>query len=51
MEGLTAERQEFLWNFCGMEAADGVLMSCAHAIEHYETACFGGLKSWLASSA
>lgn len=46
MVGLTSEMEEDLEDFAGTEAADDVLIGCAQAIEHYEIARYGLLKSW-----
>ena len=46
MQGLTAEMEEDLGDFSGTEAADDVLIGCAQAIEHYEIARYGLLKTW-----
>ncbi|MFC3125432.1 ferritin-like domain-containing protein [Pseudoroseomonas globiformis] len=46
MAGLTAEMEEDLGDFGGTEAGDDVLIGCAQAIEHYEIARYGLLKSW-----
>lgn len=46
MQGLTAEMEEDLEDFGGTEAADDVLIGCAQAIEHYEIARYGLLKTW-----
>lgn len=46
MVGLTNEMEEDLEDFGGTEAADDVLIGCAQAIEHYEIARYGLLKSW-----
>jgi ferritin-like metal-binding protein YciE len=46
MQGLTAEMEADLEDFAGTEAADDVLIGCAQAIEHYEIARYGLLKSW-----
>jgi ferritin-like metal-binding protein YciE len=43
MQGITAEMEE---DFGGTEAADDVLVGCAQAVEHYEIARYGLLKSW-----
>ncbi|WP_416357338.1 ferritin-like domain-containing protein [Aureimonas phyllosphaerae] len=48
MQGLTAEMEEDLEDFGDTEAADDVLIGCAQAIEHYEIARYGLLKSWAA---
>jgi ferritin-like metal-binding protein YciE len=46
MQGLTAEMEADLEDFGATEAADDVLIGCAQAIEHYEIARYGQLKSW-----
>ncbi|WP_424137125.1 ferritin-like domain-containing protein [Roseomonas chloroacetimidivorans] len=46
MQGLTAEMEEDLEDFGGTEAADDVLIGCAQAIEHYEIARYGLLRTW-----
>ena len=46
MQGITHEMQEDLEDFGGTEAADAVLIGCAQAVEHYEIARYGTLKSW-----
>ena len=46
MQGLTSEMEEDLGDFGETEAADDVLIGCAQAIEHYEIARYGLLKSW-----
>jgi ferritin-like metal-binding protein YciE len=46
MQGLTAEMDEDLEDFGKTEAADEVLIGCAQAMEHYEIARYGLLKSW-----
>jgi ferritin-like metal-binding protein YciE len=48
MQGLTAEMEEDLGDFGSTDAADDVLIGCAQAIEHYEIARYGTLKSWAA---
>jgi len=48
MQGLSAEMEEDLGDFSGSEAADDVLIGCAQAIEHYEIARYGTLRSWAA---
>jgi ferritin-like metal-binding protein YciE len=48
MQGLTAEMEEDLEDFGGTEAADDVLIGCAQAMEHYEIARYGLLKTWAA---
>jgi len=46
MVGLMAEMEEDLEEFGDTEAADAVLVGCAQAIEHYEIARYGLLKTW-----
>lgn len=46
MQGITSEMQEDLEDFGGTEANDAVLIGCAQAVEHYEIARYGTLKSW-----
>ena len=46
MQGLTAEMEEDLGDFEGSTAADAVLIASAQAIEHYEIARYGTLKTW-----
>jgi ferritin-like metal-binding protein YciE len=46
MQGLTAEMEEDLEDFGKTEAADDVLIGCAQAMEHYEMARYGLLKTW-----
>jgi len=46
MQGLTAEMDEDLEDFGGTEASDDVLIGCAQAMEHYEIARYGLLRSW-----
>ena len=46
MQGLSAEMEEDLEDFAGTPAADAVLIGCAQAIEHYEIARYGTLKTW-----
>ncbi len=46
MQGLTSEMEEDLGDFGGTEAADDVLIGCAQAMEHYEIARYGLLKTW-----
>ena len=46
MQGLTSEMESDLEDFGETEAADDVLIGCAQAIEHYEIARYGLLKSW-----
>ena len=46
MQGITSEMEEDLEDFGDSPAADAVLIGCAQAIEHYEIARYGLLKSW-----
>jgi len=46
MQGLTAEMEEDLEDFGESPAADAVLVGCAQAVEHYEIARYGTLKTW-----
>lgn len=46
MQGLKAEMDEDLEDFGGTEAGEEVLIGCAQAMEHYEIARYGLLKSW-----
>ena len=46
MVGLTSEMEEDLEDFGDTAASDDVLIGCAQAIEHYEIARYGLLKSW-----
>lgn len=46
MQGLSAEMEEDLEDFGGSPAGDAVLIGCAQAIEHYEIARYGTLKTW-----
>ncbi|ACL62977.1 ferritin-like domain-containing protein [Methylobacterium nodulans] len=46
MQGLTAEMEEDLEDFGDSPAADAVLVGCAQAVEHYEIARYGTLKTW-----
>ena len=46
MQGITAEMEEDLEDFGGTPAADAVIIGCGQAIEHYEMARYGLLKSW-----
>ncbi|MDR7037644.1 ferritin-like metal-binding protein YciE [Methylobacterium sp. BE186] len=48
MQGLTAEMEEDLEDFGEGPAADAVLAGCAQAVEHYEIARYGTLKTWAA---
>ena len=46
MKGITTEMEEDLEDFGDTEAADAVLIGCAQAVEHYEIARYGMLKTW-----
>jgi ferritin-like metal-binding protein YciE len=46
MQGLVAEMEEDLEDFGKTEAADDVLIGCAQAMEHYEIARYGLLRTW-----
>ena len=46
MQGITSEMEEDLEDFAGSEASDDVLIGCAQAVEHYEIARYGLLKTW-----
>ena len=46
MKGIAEEMTEDLEEFGDTEAADAVLIGCAQAVEHYEIARYGALKSW-----
>ena len=46
MQGIVHEMQEDLEDFGDTEAADAVLIGCAQAVEHYEIARYGVLKTW-----
>ncbi len=46
MKGISEEMTEDLEDFGGTAAADAVLIGCAQAVEHYEIARYGTLKSW-----
>lgn len=48
MQGITSEMEEDLEDFGGTEAGDDVLIGCAQAVEHYEIARYGTLKTWAA---
>jgi ferritin-like metal-binding protein YciE len=45
-QGLTAEMEDDLEDFGGGPAGDAVLIGCAQALEHYEIARYGTLKTW-----
>ncbi len=46
MKGISEEMTEDLEDFGDTKAADAVLAGCAQAVEHYEIARYGTLKTW-----
>lgn len=46
IEGIIAEGQEIMDEFKGSPALDAGLLAAAQAVEHYEIARYGTLKSW-----
>lgn len=46
MAGIVAEMEEDLEDFGGTSAGDAVMIGCAQAIEHYEIARYGMLRTW-----
>ena len=46
MQGIVSEMEEDLEDFGETAAADAVLIGCAQAIEHYEIARYGMLRTW-----
>ena len=46
MQGITSEMEEDLEDFGDSPAADAVLIGCAQAVEHYEMARYGLLRTW-----
>ena len=46
MQGIISEMNEDLEDFGGTAAGDAVLIGCAQAVEHYEIARYGLLKTW-----
>lgn len=46
MQGLVAEGQEIIEEFEDSEALDAGLISAAQAVEHYEIARYGTLRTW-----
>ena len=46
MAGIVSEMEEDLEEFGGTAAGDAVLIGCAQAVEHYEIARYGMLKTW-----
>ena len=46
MQGITSEMEEDLEEFGDTPAGDAVLIGCGQAVEHYEMARYGLLKTW-----
>ena len=46
MQGISSEMEEDLDDFGDTAAGDAVLIGCAQAVEHYEMARYGTLKTW-----
>lgn len=46
IDGILEEGQEILEEFKGSEALDAGLLAAAQAVEHYEIARYGTLRSW-----
>lgn len=46
IQGIIAEGEEIMEDYKGTEALDAGLISSAQAVEHYEIARYGTLKSW-----
>jgi ferritin-like metal-binding protein YciE len=46
IEGMIAEGEEIISAFEGSEALDAGLVAATQAVEHYEIARYGSLKSW-----
>lgn len=46
MQGIVGEMEEDLEDFGKTDAADQVLIGCAQAVEHYEIARYGLLRTW-----
>ncbi|TWD48560.1 ferritin-like metal-binding protein YciE [Agrobacterium vitis] len=46
IQGIIAEAEEIMEDFKGSPALDAGLVSSAQAVEHYEIARYGTLKSW-----
>lgn len=46
MQGIVSEMEEDLEDFGDSPAGDAVLIGCAQAVEHYEIARYGLLKTW-----
>lgn len=48
IQGIIAEGEEIIEEYKGTDALDAGLISSAQAVEHYEIARYGTLKSWAA---
>ena len=46
IQGIIAEGQEVMEEFAGGPALDAGLIAAAQAVEHYEIARYGALRSW-----
>jgi ferritin-like metal-binding protein YciE len=46
IQGILAEGQEVMEEFAGGQALDAGLIAAAQAVEHYEIARYGALRSW-----
>jgi ferritin-like metal-binding protein YciE len=46
MQGILAEGDEVMDDFAESEALDAGLLAAAQAVEHYEIARYGTLRSW-----
>ena len=49
IQGIIAEGEEIMEEFKGTAALDAGLISAAEAVEHYDIARYGTLKSWAAT--
>ncbi|WP_434733362.1 ferritin-like domain-containing protein [Rhizobium sp. YTUHZ044] len=49
IQGIIAEGEEIMEEFKGTPALDAGLISAAQAVEHYEIARYGTLKTWAAT--
>jgi ferritin-like metal-binding protein YciE len=49
IQGIIAEGEEIMEEFKGTAALDAGLISAAQAVEHYEIARYGTLKTWAAT--
>ncbi len=46
MQGIMSEMEEDVGDFGGTPAGDAVIIGCGQAVEHYEIARYGMLKTW-----